>query len=472
MCYSFTDKMDHKKNIFASEKNEANQQPYMGDIEKQGGGSAKKRPAQEMLQHSLTKAPKMSVDKGVATEQLDHVSDPRDEKIAKLIAKLNKSKAGTSELEDELEEVRDEMCEYRCRVHELEAREKKRIEKENLVETSMHATMKLAMKNAEAERRVKKAKDDKEMREKVKLDKEDYAAKHDARSKKKLDEAAAKAQKSDKLLQERLNKANETHKQEIKALKEEQKEALKDLRPEHSSAVKEKAKELKAKDKEITDLQKEVKGMKAVMAENKKLQGEAKAREAKNAGLRDYIKKEQETWETTKAEWKTKEEQYNSKLEHENSRWQLQNTNAIEANTRSILQQRANFALRADRNAKDSRIRELEEELQAAREQNQDSNILVLQQQANLALKADLDANGNHIGEPENEPQAAQEQGQSSNVKTYFQRSIAMNETATADGGENGEASTTEQTSAATPLATDNVSNDVVEANGGSEGAE
>ena len=457
--------MDCERTKLATDKNEDAPKPNLSEIEKQEGGSGKKRPAPETLEHDVTKVAKIAAageDKGIVTEQAKQVHDPRDEKIAKLTAKLQKSKDNVAELEDELEEVRDELIEHRCRVNELEARERKRIEKENIVETSMHATMKLAAKNMEAEGRAKLAKKEKELKEKYKLDRDDYAAKHDASWKKKLGEAASKAQKNEKQLQEKLIKANDNHKQEVKALKEEHKEALKDLRPEHSSAMKEKAKELKAKEKEIADLQKSVKEMKVLKAKNEKLEGVVDVQKGKISDFLHDMEKE-------RSQRKTMESQYNSKLEHEGKRWQLQNDNATEANGRLMLLQRTNFALRADRDAKDNRILELKGELEVARDHVQNSNRLMLQQPADSALKGERDEKENKIRVTEGEVQAAQEQSQRLNEKACFQRSIAMNEVSlTAVLGENVEASIPDLSSTTAPVAADGTTNGIVEASAGS----
>lgn len=476
MCYSFTEKMDNVIDMLNTEKDKASQQPTVGEVEKQGVGSGKKRPAPEILEHGLTKVAKTAAaghDDCTVTEEAQQVQDPRDEKIATLITKLRKAKNDLAKLEVALEEVQDELYDRRCRVHELEAREEKRIEKETAVETGMLATMRLAAKNMDAEGKARIARKEKELKEKFKLDKEDYAEKHDARLEKKLDEAAVKAQRNQKLLQDKLSKAKDDHKDEMHALKECQKEALKNLRPEHSQAMKDKAKELKAKDKEIDNLRRTVEAMEAVEAENEKLEGAVKAQETKNAGLRDYMKKEQAKWKTMQAEWKAKEDRYKSKLEHEGRRWELQSNSAVQANNKLVVVHQANFALRADRDAKDNRVHELEGKLQAACEEENALGKRMLQQRVNLDRSAGRGVEEDQVRTFDDEPQVAQEQSVSSARKSCFQRSIDINEPGTPEvDGVGGETSTTDLPSAPTSPSIEGETNDTGDANGVLERAE
>lgn len=470
MSYPFKDKMDNEISIFNTEKRKASLQANMVKTEKQEGAMGKKRPASETLEHDSIKVAKIAAaddDEGVATGQIEQALDPKDEKIAKLKSKLGDAKIEISRLEKQVVGLEEEVAEYGLRVHELEARENKRIEKEQLVQTDMHSVMKLASINYNADVKAKHAKKEKDLKERLKEDKDNYAFKLETTWKKKLDDANTKAKKREKDIQDKLNQAKEDHKEEIQTLKEEQKEALKGLRPEHSQAMKEKAKELKAKDKAIADLQKRMEGMKTLKVDKERLEGEVKASEAKNSGLRDYIKHEQSKWKAAEVEWKTKEDQYNSKLEHEGRRWELQNQNATEATNRLMVLQRSNFAMRADRDAKNNRIRELESAAQITHGQSQDPTRLMLQQRATFTPNIDDDSDESQVQALGGDLQAAQMQ--SSNEGTCIQNSIDMKELdATAVREDDEEASAMKHPSILTPVAMESTLQDIVEASDGS----
>jgi chromosome segregation ATPase len=314
----------------------------------------------------VTKVAKLSTGKdyGIKSEtEVKEEPDPRDEKIALLEKKLKT-------LAKELEVMTNDRDEHRLRVCELEARETKRIEKEKLVETDMHSTMKLAGKKLEAQLKANALNEKKEFKAKclARVDKAneeketaiaDLKAKHAEQTKRTVDGWKKKLQDSE----ERRKQDNADHKQEVKDLKEKHKEDIKSYKPDHSIAMKEKAKELRAKDKKIADLEQATKGIDALNAEKESLATKLEKQRDKTEKLQDLL----DRLHQAKVDM---EGAYNHKLEHEARRWKIQNDIAEGSKAKLMIQQRSNFALREECNVKNNRIQALQQQLHAPQRHN------------------------------------------------------------------------------------------------------
>ena len=369
MCQSFTDKMAEEKNLLIEARDELPNTSVptdASDVKKGNGSNGNKRAASENLEQNVTKAAKLtsSEDDDIKSEtEVNEEPDPRDKEIAKLMKIKQEHRATIAQLEQRLEDVEDELDEESCRRAALEARETKRIEKEKLAETDIHATMKLATKNLRAQLNTGYQQKEKDLKESFKDKLADNVARIEKKSEKKLQDATTKAQNREKELLDKIKKINADHKQEVKELNEDKKEALKELRPEHSQAMKGKAKELKAKDKRIADLVKATEELDALNAEKETLATELEKAKTKIKDLRQVHK----TMEADKADMQG---QYNHKLEHEARRWKIQNDIAEDAKAKLMIQQRSNFALRQEGSVKNNRIQALQQQLQATQQQH------------------------------------------------------------------------------------------------------
>lgn len=348
-------------------------------------GDPTKRKAPEALESGVAKAVRLSSgrdDDAESNVEVKEQQDARDEKITRLTDALQKAKAKITRLESTLEQAEDQSMEYKCRVLELEARESQRVEKEKVVQTSMHAAMKTAGKQLEAQQKSEYQQKLKEMRHKFKEEKEELTADNKSKLKKAEDDHSMKLQKEKKQAQAKLNNTQSEHKEEVRTLKEKHKEETKALRPDHSKAMKEKTNELKAKDTKIASLEKSVASMDALTAEKESLADKLNKGIIENARLTAAI----DTINTVHAQV---EGQYQHKLEHEGQRWQIQHSIAEDVKMKLTIQQRSNSALRMERSAQTNRMQALERELQASRAQNQTPNPNAVAQAQDQAITVD-----------------------------------------------------------------------------------
>ncbi len=337
------------------------------DTKKSDGRNGNKRAASESLEQNVTKVAKLTPGKDDDIKSETEVKvepDPKDEEIARLKNIIQKHKAKIVQLEVDLEDVTDELNGESCRRATLEAREKLRMEKETLVETSMTATMTLATRNLRAQLSTDYQRKEKDMRKTCREKADDQIEKNDKKWEKKVQDIVTKAQDKVKELQDKVKKINTDHKQEVKDLKEKHKEEVKSYKPDHSNAVKEKVKQLKAKDKRIADLEKSTEGIDALNAEKENLANELEKARTKIRGLRQAN-------QTIQADKADMEGAYNHKLEHEAARWKIQNDIAEDAKVKLMYQQRSNFALRSEVNVKNNLVQALQQQLQTAQQQGQ-----------------------------------------------------------------------------------------------------
>lgn len=338
--------------------------PEIQQVQGAGGG---KRAAPEQLEQSTSKVAKLTTsndDEAFSEVEVKPETDERDVKIGKLMVALQNSKEKVGELQDELEQAEEERTDYRARVHILEARNEQAREKEKVVETTMTAAMKQASRKLDAQQKADHQQKLKEMKQVFKEDKEELIAQAKSKVKKVENDASVKLQREKKEWQMKYNTTVANHKEEVKKMKEQHKVELKGLRPDHSKAMKEKVSELKTKDVEISNLKTSLQSMNALEAEKEKLADELQKERTRNEHLAVNI-------ENIKKAHAGLEGQYQHDIEQADQKWQIQNDVAENAKAQLMLQQRSNFALRAEANNKAQRIQILERQLQAAQAQPQ-----------------------------------------------------------------------------------------------------
>ncbi|KAK3701064.1 hypothetical protein LTR37_015626 [Vermiconidia calcicola] len=204
---------------------------------------------------------------------------------------------------------------------------------------------------------------------------------------KKIEEAKEKAEKQITEMKKKLEDAKENHKKAQDDLKVKHKNELSQYKPEHSSAVKEKDKALKEKGKKIEELEKSAREREARVRtfEDKvgqldrkegdlKAQLRTKANELSDLETKFYTKCEE--IENMKKKWIEAKASLEAKLAHEGRKWQQQHNIAKEAELKFVSTVRGNTLSRKIQERQRKRIVELEGQLKAVSDRENDIDAL------------------------------------------------------------------------------------------------